>query len=271
MRIATFNVWNSPLLLPERLEAACEELTRIDADVVALQEVPLAVGGQDASVLGNAADFIAANTPNIQTAFRQYPSDPAEGVAFVSKHPFITVEAGWETASAELGDCGLRVTLEIEGVKVAVTNIHLDYRSIATRERQVVAVSQWIEARSEEPRLEILCGDFNSRPDSSVHRFLTGQQTVRDQAASLWHDLASLYGAQTGTPPMPTLDFATNPRWRDTPILELPARYDWILLKDRWPFKSPIVRSVELFGVNPTPVARVVPSDHYGVFADIVP
>ena len=271
MRIATFNLWNSPLAWSERLQAACEEICRIDADVVALQEVPLAVGRQNANSFGNAADFIAENTPNVYRAFRQYPADPAEGIAFVSKHAFISVEAGWETAFADLSDCGLRVILEIEGVQVAVTNVHLDYASVATRERQIVAVSQWIEAHSDELHLEILCGDFNSRPESSVHRFLTGQQTIRDQAASLWHDLASLHEAQTGMPPLPTLDFATNPRWRDTSVLELPARYDWILLRDCWPLNPPVVPRVELFGVDPTPVAGVVPSDHYGIFADVVP
>jgi len=271
MRIATFNLWNSSVLWPARLKAACEELTRIDADVVALQEVPFAVGERDASYLGNVADFISENTRNAYCVFRQYPDDTTEGVAFISKHPFSTVEAGWETSFTDLGDCGLRVTIDIKGLMVGITNVHLDYRSIATREKQIVAVSDWIEARSEEPFLEFLCGDFNCYPESSVYRFLMGQQTIRGQAASVWHDLASSYAAKTGAPPMPTLDFLTNPRWKSTPTLEVPARFDWILLKDRWPLKSPSVTLVERFGLNPTPQAQVVPSDHYGVLADVVP
>ena len=271
MRIATFNLWNSSVLWPVRLQAACEELTRIDADVVALQELPLAVGERDASYLGNVADFILENTSNVYCVFRQYPDDASEGIAFISKHPFITAEAGWETSFTNLDNCGLRVTVDIDGLTVAITNVHLDYQSIATREKQIIAVKDWIEDRSKETFLEFLCGDFNCYPESSVYRFLMGQQTIQDQASSVWHDLAASYAAKMGSLPMPTLDFVTNPRWRDTPTLEIPARFDWVLLKDRWPLKSPSVTVVERFGLHPTPLAQVVPSDHYGVLADVVP
>lgn len=271
MRIATFNLWNSPLAWPARLQAACEEMSRIDADVVALQEVPLVVDECDTSYVGNVADFISENTRYVHRTFHQYPGGSKEGIAFVSKHPFKSVEAAWETAFTGLDDCGLRVTVGIAGLTVAITNVHLDYQSIATREKQIIAVSDWIEATSDVVDLHILCGDFNCYPESSVYRFLMGQQMIQGQAASVWHDLASSYAAKTGTVPLPTLDFATNPRWKDSPTLEVPTRFDWILLKDCWPLQSPSVKLVERFGVNPTPLAQVVPSDHYGVFADIVP
>ena len=39
MKIATWNLWNTHLRQSERLDAACKDLARLDADVVALQEV----------------------------------------------------------------------------------------------------------------------------------------------------------------------------------------------------------------------------------------
>ena len=47
MRIATYNLWNARVRWPERLDAAAEELVRLDADVVALQEVAAQVGEDD--------------------------------------------------------------------------------------------------------------------------------------------------------------------------------------------------------------------------------
>lgn len=70
----------------------------------------------------------------------------------------------------------------------------------------------------------------------------------------------------------PTLDFEHNPRWRDAPTLDRPARVDWILLRDTFGsgLVSPSVTNAGIFGDTATPLARIVPSDHYGVHADLV-
>lgn len=266
MRIATYNIWNSATNQIQRRDALCEELARIDADLVALQEVPLRAGEDD---LRDMAQFVSEQTAYPYAAFRKYPSDDDEGLAFLSKSPFLSVEAGWETSIEALRECGLRVEVHLSGMDVAVTNVHLDYQSIAVREAQIVGISEWIASRSERGCLEVLCGDFNCYPESSVYRFLMGQQTLLGHAGAVWHDLAAYDASRTGTTPLPTLDFSTNPRWADEVSLSLPARFDWILLQERWSLPSPRVTHVEVFGRDPAPQAGVVPSDHYGVLADI--
>ena len=118
---------------------------------------------------------------------------------------------------------------------------------------------------------EVLCGDFNCPPDSSVYRFLMGQQTLLGRGITPWHDLARYCAERTGTVAAPTLDVWSNPRWRDSPTLEIPMRFDWILLQDVFGtiLPSPGLWDAGVFGTEPTPRARVVPSDHYGVYADI--
>ena len=266
MRIATYNIWNSATDRIRRLEALCEELERIDADVVALQEVPaMAWEGSRQDV----AHLVSERIQYHFVVFHRYPGDGEEGLAFLSKLLFRSVEAGWEASPTALRDCGLRVEVEGEGAAVAITNVHLDYKSIAVREAQIVSVSEWVAARAEPPCLEILCGDFNCYPESSVYRFLMGEQTLEGKAGPVWHDLAAYHAHRTGSVPSPTLDFATNPRWAGEVSLALPARFDWLLLQERWPLPAPSVSRVELFGRSPTPITGVVPSDHYGVFADI--
>lgn len=265
MRIATYNIWNSADNRIQRRDALCEELTRIDADLVALQEVPLRADDDD---LRDMAQFVSEQTVYPYAAFRKYPCDD-EGLAFLSKSPFLSVEAGWETSIEALRECGLRVEINLSGMDIAFTNVHLDYQSIAVREAQIVGMSEWIASRSERGCLEVLCGDFNCCPESSVYRFLMGQQTLLGQVGAVWHDLAAYCASRTGTPPLPTLDFSTNPRWADEVSLSLPARFDWILLQECWPLPSPRVTHVELFGRHSVSQTGVVPSDHYGVLADI--
>jgi maltose 6'-phosphate phosphatase len=254
MQIVTYNIWNSVTDKTARQEMLCQELNRVNADVVALQEVS-AIAEQN-------------YTQYPHTVFRRYPEHGNEGVGFLSKYPVLSAEAGWEF-SAALHNCGLRVRLRINAISIAVTNVHLDYKSIAVREAQILAVTDWIAARSEPDCMEILCGDFNSYPESSVYRFLRGQQTLNGQESLVWHDLAAIHAYQCGNLPSPTLDFQTNPRWTNNPTLEIPAQFDWILVQECWPASMPMVKNVELIGRYPMPGSNIVPSDHYGVLADL--
>ena len=253
MQIATYNLWNSTVDRTVRQEMLCRELNRVNADVVALQEV---------------SEVAEQNYPQYpHSVFQRYP-EQEEGLGFLSKYPVLSAEAGWKF-SAKLHDCGLRVNLRIDEIRVGVTNVHLDYKSVARREAQILAVTDWVAARSEPDCVEILCGDFNSYPESSVYRFLRGQQTLNGQEGPVWHDLAAIHASRHGAVPPPTLDFGTNPRWANNPTLELPARFDWILVQERWPASMPRVKSVELIGRYPLPGSTVVPSDHYGLLAEL--
>jgi maltose 6'-phosphate phosphatase len=268
MRIATYNLWNARVRWPERLDAACEELTRLDADVVALQEVAAHIGEYDRR---DAATYLAEHCHYAYVETRLYPNDPDEGLAFLSKQPLRAIEAGWDTHRAALATCGLRTRFSLNGTEVAITNVHLDWEQIANRERQIVDVVAWIETRSEAGCYEVLCGDFNCTAESSIYRFLRSQQTLLDRGSPGWYDLARFAAERRGEVPEATLNFWRNPRWQDTPTLELPMRVDWILLRDIFNtgLRSPAVLDAGIFGVDPTPQARVVPSDHYGVFADL--
>ncbi|MBA3943503.1 MAG: endonuclease/exonuclease/phosphatase family protein [Herpetosiphonaceae bacterium] len=268
MKLVTYNLWNTHIHRLERLNAACEELSHVAADIVALQEVAARV---DAADERTAARYIGDRCGYEHIVTRLYPDDPDEGLSILSKRPFSADEVGWDTSFGPLKNCGLRVCLTIDQTNVAITNVHLDYDSIAHREAQIVAVLEWIESRAGAECYEILCGDFNAPPDSSVYRFLMGQQTLLGKGVQPWHDVARYHAEKAGRTPAPTLDFWNNPRWRDVATLSIPARVDWIFLQDL--FNSglpyPHVMNADVFGTEPTPLARLVPSDHYGVYAEL--
>jgi len=142
---------------------------------------------------------------------------------------------------------------------------------VLTRERQIVDIMGIVTHESDSGCYEFLLGDFNSRPESSVYQFLAGQQSLHGQATAPWHDLARTWAERSGFAPAATLDFGRNPRWRDAPTLDRPARVDWILVRDTFAsgLVSPSLTRAGIFGDEATPIAHVVPSDHYGVFADL--
>jgi maltose 6'-phosphate phosphatase len=148
--------------------------------------------------------------------------------------------------------------------------IHLDWRCVLNREVQICAVLDWINEQSIFNTVEFLCGDFNDVPDSSIHRLLQGRQSLNGRAAK-WLDLAEYEQWRSGLNAGPTLDFVRNPRWDGLHTLQIPARFDWIMLRQEHQHNDPepIVKSVSLFGTSPTQVANKVPSDHYGVSAQI--
>lgn len=113
---------------------------------------------------------------------------------------------------------------------------------------------------------EILLGDFNSYPNSSIYRYLTGQQSL-DIHATSWIDLALSYEYKSKVQAEVTLDFVNNPRWDKEECLDVPGRFDWILLKDPYPKKYPKLNSVNIIGDKRE--MGITPSDHYGVVCDI--
>ncbi|MDQ3541852.1 MAG: endonuclease/exonuclease/phosphatase family protein [Chloroflexota bacterium] len=263
IRIATLNLWNSDNtdhLQINRLSAAAEALIRLDADVVALQEVAMDFGEH-----ADAAHWLAERTGHAHVLVHRYADEPGEGLAFLARTPLR------HRPLADDIDIALRVETTIGDVPLALTNVHLDWRSVLTRERQIAEIATLVAHESGGNRYEILLGDFNSYPESSVYQFLAGQQTLHGHETVPWHDLARTWAERAGSTPAPTLDFPRNPRWRDAPKSERPARRDWILVRDTFAAKliSPSLTGAGIFGDEAAPITRVVPSDHYGVHADL--
>lgn len=58
-----------------------------------------------------------------------------------------------------------------------------------------------IDATGDASCYEVLLGDFNCYPESSVYRFLAGQQTIQGSGSTPWHDLARFHAARSGIEP----------------------------------------------------------------------
>jgi maltose 6'-phosphate phosphatase len=132
LRVATFNIWNSKRNWSRRLAGAVEELSHLDADVVALQEAPVQAAP------GLPLDrFLRDQTAYPHVLHLPYPG-PAdkrewpEGLAFLSKLPIDGVRVNWEDGQPTENSWAGRIVIRWGGGSLGITNVHLDWRHAAS-------------------------------------------------------------------------------------------------------------------------------------------
>lgn len=252
MRIATYNVWNDDRGGRARREQLVHEIETVNADVIALQEVRPE----------QFRDDLAGLYPH--AVFRVYAGED-EGLAILSRHPIH--ETTWLHELPEHGcSAALNVLIDCGNRRVSVTNLHLPWDSALEKEKQIVAIDRFIHGQ--EADVHILLGDFNGSTNSSVHRFLTGEQTLLGcEARPYWYELSSAFAATHGQPLPPTLDFLHNPRWGGRNTTEIPIAADrvYVMLREG----TDDLRRVWRFGMDVSPESGLAASDHYGLAAEI--
>ncbi|HZJ61942.1 MAG TPA: endonuclease/exonuclease/phosphatase family protein [Kofleriaceae bacterium] len=254
IRIATYNIWNSPDRWSQRLAAMVDDLDALAADVVALQEAPC-----EAAPGRSLAAYLEAATAYRHVLHLPYDDDGddgdrPEGLALLSRFPLREHWTNWGHGTPAHNNSAARVHVEIAGALVGITNVHLDWLDPAGRVRAIAAiVDDLVDRRPAD--IEILCGDFNEHDDGPV--------AARLEAS--WRDAVSALG--TGDAPV-TLDFEHNPRWAGCAVDERSGRFDRIYLRERGG-SAVTVAAAGLFGRDPANRLGIVPSDHYGVFVDL--
>ncbi len=260
MRIATYNVWNENKGVGNRFNQLIEEIRTINADVIALQEITQ-------SFFDN---FLVEESGYKYCEFRQY-RDENEGLAILSKYPF--KHCYFLNTSEEYNySAALNVIFEVGDLRFSFTNIHLPWASAIVKEKQIVAIDKYIhlQEKNDEADFFIMLGDYNGEYNSSIHRYLLGEQTIDgNESNRYWYELISVYCELNHLPIPPTLDFPNNPRWAgsNTRTIYSPSTVDRIYMMDNW--NDVKLNNVETFGKSISPQTGLCPSDHYGVYADI--
>lgn len=95
---------------------------------------------------------------------------------------------------------------------------------------------------------------------------MTSRQSLNGNDTN-WIDLPESYCYRNRIELEPTIDFIDNPRWKGTNSLEVPARFDWILLREPYPMENPTLLNYKILGKNL--VDGITPSDHYGLMIEV--
>lgn len=245
MKLATYNIWDSPAGMPQRLEQLAGEIRAAQADVLCLQEV------SD----HERHDFLA-RAGGYKHAFYSKQA----GVSLLSRYPLTDAQA------LPHGACAL-VHAE---VLLLAANVHLPWNSASARETAIVDIVRSLIAFRAD--YAVLMGDFNCSPVSSVHRFLTGDQSLLGCDAYFF-DLHAVRAEIMGETPSATLSFRKNPRWgvvQEKNTIEPDQRFDRIYLRNPYPSRYPQAADVRIFGTAVSEQTRLCASDHYGVAAELI-
>jgi len=245
MKIATYNIWNSEAGMPFRFWQIINEIKNIQADIICLQEV---------------ADQKQHNSLAAVCGYAYSHYQIQTGLSILSRLPI------YKTNDF---DFGTMAGIKSETKTILIINVHLPWDSAYSREKAIVNIVK--KAEFEKDDFTLLLGDFNSSADSSVHRFLTNNQSLLESDA-YFYDLAEAFSEITETSPPATLNFRKNPRWgviQPANTIEINQRFDWIMLKNPYPLEFPVLKECRLFGTEISEKNKLSASDHYGVWAEI--
>ncbi len=249
MRIATYNIWNTDAGTPERIGSILNQIELVDADMLCLQEV------RDE----NFYEYLLQESNYPFSCFFNHV-DEKEGLAVFSKYPIM--ESKYIPKS-------IITTIDFDGYLISLANVHLSWDSALKKEKEIVDVVQGMNLLKAD--YSFMAGDFNCSPDSSIHRFLLGQQSLSDHEANpYWYDLAEAYGEIKGKLPDVTVDFRNNPRWKGENTIEVSQRFDRVLLRNPYPKSFPRLVCCDTFGKEKDTYMKCTPSDHWGVYCDLL-
>jgi len=180
VRVATWNLWGRYGPWEARLPVIIENLSAINADIIALQEVweddERNQAKEIARALGCPEPVFAANLER---------DGARSGNAIVSRWPIVRHEVrklpreGAHGAIDDEGEERLCVFAEVEGPRgnIQMFCAHLSWSEdhSAIRQEQVGEICRFV--RETRPRVfpALLCGDLNAEPQSDELRMLTGR------------------------------------------------------------------------------------------------
>lgn len=250
MKIATYNIWNSENGMPYRSKYIVDEIKKIKADVICLQEV----------CNRKFAESIADNVGYRYLYFDNYQNDN-EGLCILSHIPFEECESWLNICNA------IYCSFLYKGKKVSVINVHLPWNSVLEREQQIINIVTAVDKRQYD--YAYMAGDFNCSDTSDVQRFLTGECLLNNyESMPCWFDLALSYAELSGTNAEYTLNFRENPRFKHNTI-ETNLRCDRILLRNTYPSDFPLLSKCDIFGKTIYKEIDLAASDHYGLAVEI--
>jgi endonuclease/exonuclease/phosphatase family metal-dependent hydrolase len=266
LRVVSWNLWWRFGPWEERAPAIEATLRSLDADVVCLQEVWGLDGGATsfASVLGEALGYHHVYAQRLEWAGPDGEHDRVLfGNAILSRWP-IASTAWWPLPARE--DAEEHRTLvfaELDGprgpVQVFCTHLNWRFDHSDVRQEQVAFICDRIESTRPRRYPPILCGDMNAPPDSTEMMMLTGKTSI-PVPKLVFHDAWEMAGDGPGHTwsnenPYAQLD------------LEVSRRIDFVY--SGWPRAGGAGHCVSAEMIGRAAVDGVVPSDHYGVLAEL--
>jgi endonuclease/exonuclease/phosphatase family metal-dependent hydrolase len=259
LRVLTMNVLGPANPDWERRSALIgETLRRLDADVVALQEVPVADGTVE-ELLGPGWTV---------TAFSR-AADDGVGGALATRAPHRVVEEIDQRCTPRARDLPWCATLVVEAdtpvgrTLVAHHKPSWQFGYEYEREQQALAAARAVERLAGGADHAVVLGDLDATPDAASTLFWRGRRSLEGTSVCFQDAWETLHPADPGF----TFD-ARNPLVRAGEVATaVSRRIDWVLVRSG--VHGPTLRVRSCARVLDEPVGGVWASDHFGVVADL--
>lgn len=261
LSLLTLNLWHDAGPWSDRAKRIREWIDRLDPDLIGFQEA-LSGDGVD-----QAAELLSGRAYQLDFAMatpRWLDREVAFGNAVASRWP-ITERAVLDLPSSGDGETrtALSVSVAAPFGPVSLTCTHLNWRFHhgQVRERQVLALAEWVRARRpREGFPPLVVGDFNAEPDSAEIRFFSGLQSLGGRSV-YFADAWRLAGdGSDGITWSNRNDHARQ--W-----LEPERRIDYVFAGP--PRRDGLGQITHCRVVCDDEVDGVWPSDHFGVYAEL--
>jgi len=258
LRVATWNVWWRFGPWEERQPGIAEVLHRIDADVIALQEVwGVHDGPGQAEMLAKKLGYEHVFASGYDTG------DVLFGNAVLSRWPVAASDSRPLPSTSTTQEFRVALKTTVDGPRgpfeLYTTHLNWRYDESAVRQAQVRALAEFVAESKERTFPPIVCGDFNADPMSDEIRMLTGRAAV-PVARLVFMDAWDLAGNGAGYTWSNDNAFAA----RD---LEPDRRIDYVFVG--WPKALGAGHAVDARVAAIEPINGVHPSDHYAVVAEL--
>jgi len=258
LRVLTWNIWWRFGPWEARQPAIAATLHGLDADVVALQEVWVEVGGaSQVEVLAQELGFEHVYAP-------QFDDDGVTfGVAVLSRWPIVATETRRLPSLPDTEEFRVALKAEVDGPRgrFEIYTTHLNWRfdQSHVRQLQVRALAEFVAENQSRAYPAIVCGDFNADPMSDEIRMLTGRAAA-PVPRLVFHDAWDVAGGGPGNTWSNDNPFAVHD-------LEPDRRIDYVFAG--WPKARGAGHVVGASVEGIEPIDGVHPSDHYAVLAEL--
>ncbi|GGS54360.1 hypothetical protein GCM10010156_11390 [Planobispora rosea] len=254
LRVVTWNVWGRHGPWEQRWKAIGSVLRQADPDVVALQEswsegvAGLAGELGRHHVIGFGGDHWDASTPC--AVLSRWPITRHERRGLAPEHG----TSGGAVLFAEID--GPRGPLHLFSV---ILGSFRPYDSVI-RQDAVRDLAAFVTETGRGSTPAVICGDFNAPAESDEMRMLTG--LTRPAAEKFFAYDAWAVAGDGGA----GITWSRRNPWA-APALFPERRFDYIL--SVWPKPGGAGHPLHCEVIGTTEIAGVIPSDHYGVLADL--
>lgn len=275
MRVATWNVWWRFGPWEERQRPIANEIDRLDADVLCLQEVWADDHGDQAEILAAINGRFVARTRSSNGEAHRFGNAVLSRWPILSSHTVVLPGVDGEPSHRSAMFAQIDVPETTQPWWVVSTHLEWRYSASAVRQAQLHAIvveCERIRSRTGDAII-VLGGDFNAVADSDEIRRLTGLSLPYGDAAVGEQLIFTDGWAAVTDDPGHTWSRANphsaNAQWPR-------RRLDAVFVA--WPRPKPTGNPIaaELFGVeahsitdDPGAEPKVVPSDHYGVLVQL--